>query len=47
MVSDNILVDQETRVRYMQHMGLFSTKPRTVQTAWSNHILLTDGVAQS
>ena len=40
----SMLVDQKLRVRYMQHMGLFSTKPRycsnrvTVQTAWSNRV---------
>ena len=45
--SGSILVDQKTRVQYMQHMGLFSTKPRycsnrvTVQTAYCSRVLLT------
>ena len=52
----SISVDEKSRVRYMHHTGLFSTKPRYCSTrvkpcycssAWSNRGLLTDDVAQS
>ena len=52
----SISVDEKSRVRYMHHTGLFSTKPRHCSTqvkpcycssAWSNRVLLTDDVAQS
>ena len=40
----SISVDQKSHVRYMQHTGLFSTKPHhcssrlTIQTTWSNRV---------